>query len=311
MTLLVATVSQEQVLLASDGLSIVESLNAPGRTTLRKVFPIPSRPIAIAQCGRNFLNTEARGEMSIGKAIAEWYDSELPQMARSVANCLEKWIREVDREYFTRSQSELWVAGYSVASCEPEFYRLTEKGVERRRHLQHAAGAGTEFLRGKNWSTHAEAWDIAMVGQKEQKRFVFGGCRHQLRITPTGWTWVENPTYGSLGVEGEILPLAGIPSGEKVADPRCSILSARDDLQAELRRRALKPNGKRPGTYGGAKEHWKANSYPDWSLTDRLIAVCDEARLAHPSDVSEHEALLYRIHIRQVIDLLPNPIDDP
>lgn len=310
MTLLLASVSNEAVLITSDGVSIVESLNAPGRTTLQKIFPIPSRPMAIAQCGGNFLNVEARGQVSIAKAIGEWYDSELPQTVHSIAECLNKWIRAADKDYFTRCQPKLWVAGYSEESCRPDFCILTNQGVEQRKQFHHTAGAGGDFLRHKSWCTHAEAWDIAMAGQKRQKQSVFGGRRQQLRITPAGCTWLEKPTRGNLGIEGEILPSVDIPPRAKVADARCYILSARDELQTELCCRVLKPKGKHARTYQEAKKYWNATRTPDWHLTDRLIAVCDEARFAHPCDVSKREAVLYREHVRRVINSLLNAIDD-
>jgi len=217
MTLLLATVSNDEVLMTSDGLSTVESLKAPGRTTLQKILPIPSRPVAIAQCGGNFLKIEGRGDVSIARAIAEWCNSELPQAVGSIANSLDNWIRTTDEGFFTRfkSKSMLWVAGFSDESRQPEFYYLTKEGVAENKEIQHVAGAGSKFLRGQRWSSNPEAWDIATSRQKQQGKFVFGGRTHQLRITPERWMWVEKPIYGTLGIEGDILPSVRIALSKK------------------------------------------------------------------------------------------------
>ena len=142
MALLLATVCSDEVLITSDGLSMVEKLRTPGRATLQKTFPIPPRPIAIAQCGGNFLNVDGRGEGGIGKVISEWYDSQLPQTVELVVHSLNEWIRTRDEEFFSRSQPRLWVAGYSEGSRQPTLYSMTNTGVERNEEPHHKAGAG-------------------------------------------------------------------------------------------------------------------------------------------------------------------------
>lgn len=308
MTLLLATLSDEAVLITADGLSIVESFGAPGRTTLQKIVPIPLRPVAVAQCGGNFLKVTGRGELNLKRALSEWCATAFPQTVNDIAVNLNDWIRAVDSGYFTRSPSILWVAGFSKGNSRPEFYSVTEAGVEQDERLQLAAGAGADFLEGKDWSTHAEAWDIAVQRQKERGAWFFGGHRHQLQISPTRWVWLEEPAYGTLGIEGEILPPVDISAGEDIGDPRGCILAARDELQRELCRWAVKPNGQHPSSYRGAKEHWKGAWHPDWNLADRLIAVCDEVRFADPSDVSARDAQLYSAHVWHIVDALPSSI---
>ncbi len=55
MTLLLATVTESDILVTADGLSCATGLrDAPGRATLQKIFPVPSQAVAIGQCDAQF-----------------------------------------------------------------------------------------------------------------------------------------------------------------------------------------------------------------------------------------------------------------
>jgi len=82
MTLLLASLDEEQILISSDGLSTLclkDRLNPKtrniirGRTTLQEIFPVPSRTLAIAQCGDNHLLRR-----SIQSVVEEWFQASVP-----------------------------------------------------------------------------------------------------------------------------------------------------------------------------------------------------------------------------------------
>lgn len=105
MTLLLATVSDDEIVITADGLSAAERLHAPGRTTLQKIFPLASHRMAVAQFGCNFLEMNGRGRVSFSKAIAEWCGSGWPPTVEGAASCLETRIWAVDQSFFGRLTS--------------------------------------------------------------------------------------------------------------------------------------------------------------------------------------------------------------
>lgn len=310
MTLLLATLSADSVVITADGLSISEDLRAIGRTTLPKVFVLSQPNVAIAQAGRNFIQLEDRGKISFAKAISEWSDSAWPLTVQETALQLESRIRSADASYFERWQPTIWIAGFSAGNDTPQLWEVTEEGCTVVLRAQEASGAAADFLEGRAWSDHDEAWSLAVNEQHKRGLQLpcFGGHRQRLRITKSGPDWVELSPKGFLGV-GELLPAIDKIGDEiKCQEPKRSILDTRTGFQSALCERARIKGKRHPRTYFGAKENWVSERCSDefWALADCLIAISDEASLADPSDVSEGDAALYGAHVNQILRCLPS-----
>jgi len=318
MTLLLTTVTESGILVTADGLSCATSLRgASGRATLQKIFPVPSRAVAIAQCGPNSLRVRT-GKTSLERWLSHLFErldaDDVITIARSVREGIQ--TDEVEKERgnrFFNKDAYLWVMGYSVGESDPELFCVSNAGV--RSLLDGEAlpfttcmGAGADLLSGCEWRNHDEAWAHAMERQEKRDKPVFGGHKHRLFVTPRGCRWEEShePMRGTLGL-GMTLKKWGVSPtiGASFNDPRGAILSLREALVESLRRRALRGNGKRPSKYGGAREHWKPDSQPNWDLTDQLVAACDDAELADPADVSQDDTQWYDALAGAVMKSLP------
>ena len=323
MTLLLATVTEHDILVTADGLSCATNLrDAPGRATLQKIFPVPSHPVAFAQCGPNFLKVST-GKTSLDRWLASFLQELEAIDVVSIAQRAWKGIQsdeveENERKQFFARSAYLWVMGYSAGGTDPEFVCVSRQGVRNLLDgetlpFSKSVGAGADLLKECEWPNHDDAWLKAMKAQEKRDKPVFGGHMHRLRITPArcGWEGSHKPMRGTLGLEMTQKKWGVAPTTEaNFNNPRGEILSLRKTLVDNLCRRALMPNGKHPKTYGGAQEHWSVQTKPNWDLTDQLVADCDDAELADPADVSQDDARLYDALVQQVITSLP-PIMQP
>jgi hypothetical protein len=322
-TLILATIYEHDILVTVDGLSVSGELSgASGRSTLQKVFPSPLHPVAIAQCGKNFIDVHCRRgpkrENSQKRSFEQWLSvffdrCDLNDIA-GVARNVRDLIRLDDPGFFGDVyESQLWVFGFSQRSERPEFYGVGQNGVQDQLEdealpFNACMGAGARFLDRRDWRSHLDAFQHASDQQGKFGNPVFGGHIHQLRITLTGcrWTRLHEPMRGTLGF-GVTLGRwkAKVITDETSDTPRCTILSLRRVLVDGLCRRALVGGRRHPKTYRGAKEHWRAASQPNWDLADHLIAAHDDAELATTTDVSPEDACHYAALIQQILDSLP------
>jgi hypothetical protein len=237
--------------------------------------------------------------------------SDIPSIAQSVRDS----IQFDDPGFFDDEDgSHLWVFGFSDGSNCPEFCQVDRNGVldlleGEALPFRTCTRAGAHFLSSWEWQNHDEAFQYACKEQGERGKPEFGGRLHQLHVTPAGcgWTSSHEPLRGTLGLEMTLgkWKATTFTSKEDLSNPRCRILSLRKTLVDNLCRRAVVAESRRPTTYGGAKEHWKALSKPNWDLTDQLIAAHDDADLASPADVSPDDAQCYADRVQQIVDSLP------
>lgn len=323
MTLLLATVTESGILVTADGLSCATSLrDASGRATLQKVFPVPSHAIAIAQCGPNSLKVRT-GKISLERWLGRFFEQldadDVIAIARSVREgILSDEVEKKRNNRFFNKAAYLWIMGYSLGESAPELFCASEAGVRslvdgEALPFRTCMGAGADLLSGCEWQNHDEAWLQATERQETRGKPVFGGRKHRVLVTPQGCRWEEpyEPMRGTLGLEMTLKRWGVSPTIDaSFNDPRGAILSLREMLVDNLRRRALRDNGEHPSTYGGAREHWRPDSQPNWNLTDQLVAACDDAELADPEDVSQDDAQLYDALVRVVIKSLP-PVVHP
>ena len=311
MTLILASKPEEYVDFSADGLSVSEQLQAPGRTTLQKLFPLTPHCMALAQCGSNFLQIAGRRRLSFAAAVASWSTADLPTSLRDAAHYVRNRLQRADPEFFGRTQSMIWIGGFSDRVGRPQLFCITELGCHEAAGQFHSAGAGSRFLQGQMWTEHDEAWAIAEAEQLASRPIqVFGGHRHKLRVTRTGCEWIVRPFQGSLGISQLLPTLNADVNSQSGQDPSSCIRTSRIDLQSALCRRALKGNGRHPSTYQGARQNWATEGLPEqvWELANRLIAISDEADVADPADVSDYDAELYRTHANHLIRRLPEEV---
>lgn len=321
-TLILATVDKREILVTADGLSVSTKLgHASGRATLQKVFASPLRPVAVAQCGKNFVDVHCqraeKKENSQKKNFEEWLSAffhrcDLNDIA-SIARSVRESIQSDDPGFFNdKDGSHLWVLGFSVGSNRPEFYQLDKNGIRdllegEALPVKKRTGAGAQFLDDCEWQNHDEAYQRAREKQGERAKPEFGGQMHRLRITPAGCGWSDSrgPLRGTLGLEITLSRWhPAVSSEEDSNQPRCRILWARDELLKGLTQ-WFEPNRKRPRTYGHLRAKLSEKSFDCINLTDQLIAVHDDAELANPADVSPGDAQLYVALVQQIIDSGP------
>jgi hypothetical protein len=302
MTLLLASVRDEEIILSSDSLSTSQlkrrsnpkqTFPVPGRATLQKIFPIPSREMAVAHCGRNSLLN-----MSVGAVIREWFQGSLPQSTVDVARSLSSFVLEYSPDYFD-ADNRFWIAGFD--SDGPHVYSVSAS-VSTETDL--ACGSGKNYLPDK-WQQlqHSEAFEH-VLGNKEARQTV-GGTLQTLRILRSGCVWLAPPTRGTLGVH-EFIGAVRAPTNTPINDPLAAIVLQRETLLREFRERAvIGTKRKRPTGYEGAKEHWAGDTEPNWQLADQVIAIYDEATVARVGDVSVDDALLVEAAVDQILASLP------
>ena len=331
MTLILVTVKKHEILVTADGLSSSTKLrNASGRATLQKIFAMPSRSVAIAQCGKNFVDIHCQHgknkEKSRKKNFEEWLSvfflrCDLNDVA-SIARSVRESVRLDDPGFFDDKEddkegSHLWVFGYSKGNARPEFYCVSKNSnlKDLLKGTNHADGSITKLTGGGathlpevGVEDHDAAWDRVIRRQEEQGASDFGGHMHRLRITTMESTWLNLPMRGTLGLEDWSLKKWGPVENhaDDFSDPRCTILLARDELLNAMTR-FFEPDRNKPRTYNHL---WKKLSaeHPTFDLldlTDQLIAIYDDAELAHSADVSADDAHLYISHVQRVIRSLP------
>ncbi|GAG21733.1 unnamed protein product, partial [marine sediment metagenome] len=202
MTLLLATQSPSKIIISADGMSLVthkrpnSHYKTPGRITLQKVFPLDSRPIAVAHFGTNKVKVDS-GSRSIKSVIHSWMKSDIADDVSQIADQLRSAIVAVRPDL----DCGFWVAGFDRDKEAPQFYQFKVAVNESLTQIEDCAfkeGDGKHFVQ-KPWSDHLATYHGAIVAQARKGGQCFGGHRHQLSIGRTGSRWDVEPKYGTLG----------------------------------------------------------------------------------------------------------------
>ena len=323
MTLLYGTITESQVEISADGLSIQklpagrpsgEERCCPGRTTLQKIFLVEH--LAVAQHGTNCIGK--RTIKAIG-CCGDWKESGVPDAIQEAAKQLGSCVMEAAKAAGEKKlEGGLWVAGLSRGSSRPECHRIDfPRGkVEPLTEECFADGKGKDSVTA--WSfEHSEARSSAEKAQEARRgsdiaNHVFDGHTHSVVITAKdGPVWGRNPKHGTLGCEELLGPAQSAMEQCNLSEPpsKC-ISSAMKRLKEEHFLRVNMERGRHPTKLKGFEENLP-RSRPDWRPDEnfyKLIAIGNEAEIADECDVSPHDALLYMAHVQDLIESLPPPL---
>jgi hypothetical protein len=129
MTLLIGTVSDNNVVITADGLSRVNPATGAGIECdgLQKIFPVAGLPVAFAHHGLNILG---------GKPIREFVESYITAhagtltattiigIARDLGIYGEDNVREVLADPANTGVVGFWIAGFGAGTGRPELYEI-------------------------------------------------------------------------------------------------------------------------------------------------------------------------------------------
>lgn len=319
MTLILGRISADRIHIGADGLSTSTRLGEqPGRTTLRKLFPMVSRPVAIAQVGSNSVKRDGRDSslsVLVREALeaieAQHPDSAIDQLALTLANQI--WCACESGDF------TLWLVGFEEASGMASVNRVevcrstgaVRPIVESLNADAIIDGSGRRFV----VSFHDDLFDTftAAIGQQEVAgEASFGGHWHSLEIVPQRPpAWVRHPRTGSLGLR-DLLDQRDTGDDRRSFSPQVEIGTQMARLKNALSERAQTERGKRPRTIQGCIDHWERGRTvkrpPDWKRVFRLVAIGDEADVADSGDISEEDAMLYQSHVGELVASLPPPL---
>lgn len=205
MTLLAAHVTDGHIDLLADGLSShakvlwkrksPRQVKFPGRTTLRKLFPHPNLPLAIAHCGDN-----QRDGSAIGVTITSFL-TEIAIMAETP----DQLLAEVEKRLVKGTEETFWVVGFDprgnpfVRSAGGDDLRALDRG-------RYWGGSGHDGL-DTDWRETASLRESAEEFLKKHQDPIglpsfknhFGGHWQSLTLTP-----------GEMPVEKDRVPERGI-----------------------------------------------------------------------------------------------------
>ena len=319
MTLILGRISADRIEVGADGLSTSTRLGGqPGRTTLQKLFPMASRPVAVAQVGDNSIKRKGR-------------DSSLSSLVREALTTIEAEHAGTAIQHVAST-----LADYLWNACESGGFTLWQVGIEARSgipsvfriEIQNSNGALAPLVQSFNTDTINDGsgkrfvnsldddlydtFRAALFRQEDAGEFSFGGHWHSLEIVPSrSPAWIHRPHSGTLGL-GDLLDQRDSSGIRLSAAPQAAIGAHMKRLKNALSERAQTERGKRPRTIVGCKEHWERGrtekNPPDWERAFRLVAIGDEAGIADSGDVSEADALLYQEHVSDLVTSLPPPL---
>ena len=220
MTLLIGTLSNNNVVITADGLSLVNSITGAGigSDTFRKIFPIPGIPIVFAHHGLNVLDDKLVSqyiECFVSKCSSTLAAADVETIAQNLRLYGEAAAQKALADPTNLGVVGFWIAGFSPERKRPEFYEICWPYKPEPCKLDGVilGGDAQNFIAGflsqplgsfkpkavRGYSTNlVTMYHQALYSQAEQKQAklggtMFGGRRHQVVIEKTGWRWSITP----------------------------------------------------------------------------------------------------------------------
>jgi hypothetical protein len=228
MTLLLAAVAKQGIVISSDGLCSNLNTGKTISSDLQKVFPISEHALAIAHHGQNILAGIPVADLvqSFAKSLPANYSVE--EVARLLVAFIGPLVIKTQVSLLSNGIDDnvgFWVAGFDTKGGDPELWEVDwlkkheidagrqSPEIIRQQYLVKGGGGkdqaqtSMESLGAKNigfsatdfdvrslqwWSKYLETlYNHANANQKQPK--VFGGKRHELSIEKSGWVWSKPP----------------------------------------------------------------------------------------------------------------------
>jgi hypothetical protein len=221
-TLLIGTISNANIIITADGLSIAHPTAGSGikSDTVQKIFPFSSIAVAIAHHGFNILD---------GSPVDEFLRKFMTTAGKDFTTLgvyeitieLQKFTDRAARKIFTDGKNigvgvvGFWVAGFLTKKLKPILYEICwpDEPDPKERRLVVFGGSGSKFIKHyikefEKDSSKCEKLRLSSVedalkfhneiyqeAEKEQKagENIFGGDKHQLLIKKDGCCWINKP----------------------------------------------------------------------------------------------------------------------
>ena len=223
MTLLIGTISDKCAVITADGLSRANETTGQGLVSknFRKIFPIPTLPIAFVHHGLNIIDNKTAGEF-IDQYIAEHNkiiaNSDILAIANDFRVYAQDAVSVVFRNPTNKGVIGFWIIGFGKNKQKPELYEICWPDKPNPCRLPGPVvlgGDGKRFLtplptlkqfqysRISKFSTifaaqyhqalyrHAEAEQKRALEQNIMEKVIFGGDRHQLSLDGREGNWIS------------------------------------------------------------------------------------------------------------------------
>ena len=227
MTLLLAARARNHILLTADGRCFVTNRGMRESTsdTLQKVFPVGSRPVALAHHGENVL-----GGQPVAQVVEAWFcryenvirTANMRELSLLLASSLDNVVSATLNRIRDSKTCGFWVCGVENTSLRPQIYEVIWQKESPREIIVRInphgdllmGGDGSQFIKTflqervtehLSWhgvfsgdlqfsvDLHKELFRQADDAQKHLEQDVFGGHMHQLVVTATGCQWIIPP----------------------------------------------------------------------------------------------------------------------
>lgn len=224
MTLLIGTVSKNNIVLTADGLSRANPITGKGMACedLQKIFPYETSAIAIVHHGLNIING-----IPVGQKVASFYKllADNKPEAYTIKQIAEKLVGFIDNDAnatFSNTSNQggigFWIAGFGSHQTQPELFEIwwPDKVTPEKWEGLILGGNGKNFLDPypeqllrsyprpvkpniKRYEAmfaaayHNGLYATAERLQEASGQIVFGGHKHQLVIKSSGCTWTRSP----------------------------------------------------------------------------------------------------------------------
>jgi hypothetical protein len=227
MTLLLAARAQSHILLTADGRCTDTNRGVRTTTsdTLRKIFPIAHRPLALIHHGENVINGQPVSELleTFGRDNSQIISvAGSRQISLLLAQTLDALVSATLVRIADSKNCGFWVSGFDTEGGKPQIYEVIwnkESATEvNLRIMPHGdllmGGDAAQFIKTfltnpiddhLSWDRifaadirysqelHDELYRRAETAQQESTTDQFGGHKHQLAITKDGCEWLVPP----------------------------------------------------------------------------------------------------------------------
>lgn len=225
MTLLIGTVSKDNVVLTADGLSVPNPQTGAGISSqdFQKIFPLTNLPVAIVHHGFNILNG-----LPVDQFVQSFIESKVDKLCvftiRELASCLHEFSEPAANNILSNPTNEgvvgFWIAGFGHREDKPELYEVCwpDAPMPKQHYPIVLGGNGKQYVecflrqplasfrpdRVREYSVttackyHQEIYSQAEEQQERSGVIIFGGARHQLTILKDAWKWTIKPKTAHL-----------------------------------------------------------------------------------------------------------------